>query len=77
MESDRNPFAERGLRTPISAVWLRRWIPFEVGDESAGLVERQLEVQPAVRDAGSGDVGADAREVAAFSGGVGNAVILG
>jgi hypothetical protein len=75
MESDRNRFAERRPRAPVSAVWVGWRVSFEVGNELAGFVERQLEVQPAVRDARSGDVWPAGAEVAALSGGVANTVI--
>ena len=61
---------------PSLGVWLRWRVLFEVGNELAGFVERQLEVQPAVRDARPGDVGPAGADVAAVSGGVANTVIL-
>jgi hypothetical protein len=76
MDSNRNWLAERGSRAPVSAVWFRWRVLFEVGNEPAGFVERQLEVQPAVGDARSGDVRPARADVAAVSGGVANAVIL-
>ena len=76
MESNRNRLAKRSSRPPAAAVWVGRRVPFEVSDEPAGFVERQHEVQPAVRDARSGDVGSAGADVAALCGGVvDNAVI--
>jgi len=76
VESDRNRLAQRRSRAPVSAVGFGWRVSFEVGNETAGFVERQLEVEPAVRDARSGDVGPDAGEVAAVSGGVWNTIVL-
>jgi hypothetical protein len=76
MESDRNRLAERRSCAPVSTVWVRWRVSFEVGHESAGYMERELEVQLGLLDARSFDMRPSHADVAALSNGVvGNAVI--